>query len=207
MRLVDTDQQGKVVSEMYGFLFYAVGLIVLGAAASWYFDEKSRRACFAMGLAGPALIGTIAGGNFSDVSRPPPTRGGWNLEYIMPISSANAAELLNTPSSSEKGSLWEGLKLVVGVGKDQGRYYVIAGPFKNENEASTIGKKIMKEHPDVPAFTYNGVITKGQVLLVLGESSPYSVARSLRDRAKDFPGLKDVEDIQLASSAALEPPR
>lgn len=204
MRLVDTGQQGKVVSEIYGFIAFGIGLLILGAAASWYFDEKSRRACFAMGLAGPALIGTIAGGNFSDTSRPPPTRGGWNLEYIMPISSANAAELLNKPSSSEKGSLWEGLKLIVGVGKDQSRYYVIAGPFKNENEASAIGVKIMKDHPKVPVFSWKPPNKEQPVVLVIGNSLPFAAARSLRDDAKEFPQLKDVEEVSLAPSTSLE---
>jgi hypothetical protein len=204
MRLVDTDQQDKVVSEMYGFIAFGLGLLILGAAASWYFDEKSRRACFAMGLAGPALIGTIAGGNFSDVSRPPPTRGGWNIEQMLPISSANAAELLNKPSSADKGSLWEGLKLVVGVGKDQSRYYVVAGPFKNENEASALGTKIMREHPKVPVFSWKPASKDAPVMLVIGNSLPYPSARSLRDDAKDFPELKDVKDISLSPSAALE---
>lgn len=205
MRLIDTDQHGKVVSEMYAFPVLAVGLIALGAAASWYFDEKTRRACFAMGLAGPALIGTIAGGNFSDVSRLPPTRGGWNLEYIMPISSANAAELLlNKPSSSEKGSLWEGLKLIVGVGKDQSRYYVVAGPFKNENEASATGLKIMKDHPKVPVFSWKPPNKDHPVILVIGNSLPFAAARSLRDDAKEFTELKNVEEVSLAPSTSLE---
>lgn len=210
MRLIDTDQQGKVMSEIYGFSVLGIGLIILGAAASWYFDEKSRRACFAMGLAGPALIGTIAGGNFSDVSRPPPTRGGWNLEYILPVSSANAAELLTKPSS-QKGSLWEGLKLVVGVGKDQGRYYVIAGPYSSDIEASSVGKKIMKEHSDLPVFVVpiaNLMAITGHppAMLAIGNSLPYSSARSLRDRVKDFPELKDVKELRLASSGEIEPP-
>lgn len=205
MRLVDTDQHGKIMSEIYGFTVYGIVMIALGAAASWYFDEKTRRACFAVGLAGPALIGTLSGGNFSDVSRPPPTRGGWNLEYILPISSANAAEILNNKrSSADKGSLWEGLKLVVGVGKDQSRYFVVAGPFKNENEASAVGAKIMKEHPNVPVFSWTPASRDSSTMLVIGNSLPYASARSLRDDAKEFPELKDVQAISLSPSAALE---
>jgi hypothetical protein len=199
MRLIDTDQQGKVVSEMYGFGVLAIGFLALGGFASWYFDEKSRRACFAVGLVGPALLGTLSGGNFSDASRPPPTRGGWNIEYLLPVSPASAAELLTKSPSEDRGSLWEGLKLVVGVGKDQSRYYVVAGPYKNENDASSLGAKIMKSHPNIPVFLGTPNRKDGSVKLIVGNGLAYSEARSLRDNVKNFPELKDAQDISLTA--------
>lgn len=199
MRLIDTDQQGKVVSEIYGFLVFGIALVALGAVAAWYFDEKSRRACFAIGLAGPALLGTLSGGNFSDASRPPPTRGGWNIEYLMPVSPASAAELLNKPSTEEKGSLWEGLKLVVGIGKDQSRYYVVAGPFKNENDASVVGYKIMKSHEGLPVFLGSPDRKDGSVMLIIGDGLVFSAAKTLREAVKDFPELKGMKVISLTS--------
>lgn len=202
MRLIDTDQQGKVMSEIYGFGVFGITLVALGAVASWYFDEKTRRACFAVGLAGPALLGTLSGGNFSDVSRPPPTRGGWNIEQMFQISSANAAELL--PKSSDKGSVWEGLKLVVGVGKDQSRYYVVAGPYKNEHEASALGARIMKSHPNVPVFLGSPSRKDGSVMLIVGNALLYPEAKSLRDSAKNFSELKDAQDVYLTAHPPSE---
>ena len=199
MRLIDTDQQGKVVSEIYGFAVFGVALIALGAVASWYFDEKSRRACFAIGLAGPALLGTLTGGNLSDSSRPPPMRGGWNIEYLLPVSPASAAEILAKPSSEDKGSLWEGLKLVVGVGKDQSRYYIVAGPYKNENDAAALGSKLMKNHPSIPVFVGTPDRKDGSVMLIVGNGLVYSEARSLRDAVMSFPELKDARDISLTA--------
>lgn len=199
---MDTGQDGKIVSEMYGFTIFGLGLVILGAAASWYIDEKTRRACFAVGLAGSALIATMSGGNYSDVSRSPLTHGGWIIEHV--ISSAYAAEILDKSSSADKGSVWEGLKQVVGVGKDQSRYYVVAGPYTNENEASRVAKTIMKDHP-VPVFLGNPN-PNGSVMLVIGNSLPYPTAKSFRDDVKDFAELKDVQEIHLSPSAALEPP-
>src|SRR5260370_37548431 len=106
--------------------------------------ENHEMKLLAIAISAPALVTTYMGGGKAEI---PTLRA--TSEYISPISSAQAAE--NSDSNPTSSAFWNGFLLPLGYGKDEQRYRVIVGSFKDEVAAAKKAEQINKIDPALKA--------------------------------------------------------
>ncbi len=190
MRLIDTGQDSKVMPEIIGFIFWAIILIVCGGLSGWYSRSNDPRTIFKNAVTLPLFGVAVLAGNYSE-----PHKGFLKVGNFEIISSAHAAD--NPVGGISFGAaLFEGIKLNMGFGKDQSRYYVVVGPYKNEAEASAVGMALMKQQPSLPVFSGDPDKSRN-IALILGYPLPYSDAKVLRDKIKESSVFKNNPNLEF----------
>lgn len=190
---LDTHAYDRLMNLVIVYVLMLLILLPVGAIVAAASREHSRAKILMMAVAAPALVTTWAGGDKTakTFSLPQIT------ELVWPIGTAYAADQSASPSGI---SLKDGFSQFFGFNKDSGRYYVIAGPYKNENEASEAGKKLMQSRPSLSVFLGDSDKKTGAASLIIGQSLPYLEATKFRDVVKDIPELK-VKDVYLTATA------
>lgn len=189
---LDTHSYERLTNLGIAYALLLAVSIPVGAIIAAAFRENNRGKILIMAIAAPALVTTWAGGERSSSAS-----SAHGSSFF--IGSAFAAD--QTPTNAESGiSIKDGLRQFFGYSNDDSsRYYVIAGPYKNENEATLTAKRLMQRRPSLPVFLGDIDAKTGAASIIIGQSQRYPAARTLMDSVKAFPELKGVDDIYLTS--------
>jgi hypothetical protein len=131
---IDTRAYDRIPGMVVSYIVLLIVLGLLGAVFAVASKENQEMKLLAIAVSAPALITTWLGG-----TKPPetPTLTRAPFEWLSPISPALAAD----KSISVSTGFWDGFKIPFGVGKDEARYYVIAGPLKTKMRHLRLAQK------------------------------------------------------------------
>lgn len=174
LRLLDLgNQQIKIDNLWLGYKIMSPSLVFLGALMAWASYENHRVKLLAIAVAAPALITTWAGGATSATK--------FAFDFVSPALAADASVEVG-----EKVSVGNGLKLFFGIGKDEERYHVVAGSYKNKTDAALVAEKIIKKDPTLPVFVGERRPNNEFYPVIVGGYSSYSDAAKIKDKIKDL---------------------
>ena len=174
LRLLDLgNQQIKIDNLWLGYKIMSPSLVFLGALLAWASYENHRVKLLAIAVAAPALITTWAGGATS--------ANKFAFNFVAPAYAADASI-----DVGEKVSVTNGLKLFFGIGKDEERYHVVAGSYKNKTDAALVAEKIIKREPSLNAFIGERRPNNEYYPVIVGDYTSYSEAAKLKDKVKDL---------------------
>ena len=128
---IDTRQFEQLYGMVASYALLTIGLCFLGVVLAIASRENSEMKLLAIAVSAPALITTWLGGATPDTSAATKRVA----EIVLPIASAEAAEANSTKSQASSG-FWEGFKIPFGIGKDEQRYRVVVGSFKDPAAAA-----------------------------------------------------------------------
>lgn len=160
-------------------------LMFLGALVAWASYENHRLKLLAIAVAGPALITTWAGGATAA------TKFSLNM-----IDSAYAADAAVT--TNQDVSVGNAIKLFFGIGKDDDRFRVVVGSYKDRTEAALVVERIKKEDPALVVFVGERQPNNQFYPVIVGDYVSYPEATKLKDR---------VQSLNAVSGAYLSPYR
>lgn len=174
-------------------VFYAILLIVLGGIGA-IFAVASREThpmkLLAIAVSAPAIVTTWLGGT-KPAAAVQPNMPRAHLEYILPVSSAYAADESILPAVKSSGGFWEGFRTPLGFGKDESRYRVIVGSYKNRTDAAQTVERIKKEDSTLNAFVGERQPNNEFYPVVVGGYLPYPQASELKARVESLSSVKD----------------
>jgi SPOR domain len=178
-------------SLFLSYYFLVPCLLFLGAVLCWLaVNETSKIKLFAIGLAAPAVITTLAGGPKQSPPPPPvistPGPAGWNFDIGI-VTTAHA-QTASSPCASGP-SLIQGLKIFFGEPR---RYYVIVGGYKSKAEADAKAKEVNEEDPTVKAFVGKRKPCNDYYPVVVGDYLPQDEASKLLQKAKKLDSADNV---------------
>jgi len=174
LRLLDLEnQQIKIDNLWLGYKIMGPSLLFLGALMAWASYENHRVKLLAIAVAAPALITTWAGGATSATK--------FAFNFVSPAIAADASVAVN-----ENVTVGNALKLFFGIGKDEERYRVVVGSYKDRTDAAIVAEKITKRDPSLKVFIGEKRPNNDFYPVIVGGYVPYSEAAKLKDRVKDF---------------------
>ena len=188
---IDTRQTEQLYGMVASYALLTIGLCFLGIVLAIASKESSEMKLLAIAVSAPALITTWLGGATPD------TTGATKhvVEIIMPISSAAAAETTVEKPQATTSGFWEGFKIPFGIGKDEQRYRVIVGSFKDPAAAAAKAEQINKIDPSLKATVGDKRLFNDFYPVVVGGYAVYPEARALKDKVSE---KLDTDDVYLA---------
>jgi hypothetical protein len=184
LRLLDLGDQVKIANLLFGYEIMAPFLIFLGGLVGWASYENHRIKLLAIAVAAPALITTWAGGATTATK--------FALDVISPaLAQGTSTDVQGGPSAIE------GIKLFFGIGKDEERYRVVAGTFKDQSLAQAKAEAIRKFQPAWNAHVLQPKVGADQWAVVVGGYLPYPEAKRLK---ASILGAKLTDDAFLTSA-------
>jgi hypothetical protein len=187
--MIDT----RAYDQIPGLIVFYVGLIIVlcffGVVFAIASKENNEMKLLAIAISAPALITTWLGGVSPDTSS---SRAKRVAEYVMPISSAQAAEANSKAGSS---GFWEGFKIPFGIGKDEQRYRVVVGSFKDPSAAAAKAEQINKLDPTLKATVGDKRLFNEYYPVVVGGYAVYPEARALKEKVSE---KLNTDDVYLA---------
>jgi hypothetical protein len=177
-------------------------LMFLGGVLCWLgSDETSKIKLFAMGIAAPAIITTLAGGpkEPSRIPAPPisaPGPAGWLEQQFVTVALAQTNAKDNCASMP---SLLQGFRIFFG---EPNRYYVIVAGYKSKAAAEAKAKEVNQEDATMKAFVGKRKPCNEYYPVVVGDYLTEADANKLLVRAKKLdaaedPYLSDYPDRKL----------
>jgi hypothetical protein len=185
LRLLDLDDRVKIANLLFGYEIMAPFLIFLGGLVGWASYENHRLKLLAIAVAAPALITTWAGGATTATK--------FALDLISPAHAQGTA----SDAAQASPSAIEGIKLFFGIGKDEERYRVIAGTFKDRMLAQAKAEAIHKFDPAWNVHVLQPKSGAEQWTVVVGDYLPYPEAKQLK---ASIVGAKLTNDVFITSS-------
>jgi hypothetical protein len=177
---IDSHEYGKIP----GIVFFYAGLLVvlcaMGAVFAAATDENNKMKLLAIAVSAPALVTTWLGGARADHI---------SLNWIVP--SAYAQEMNQQPPKS-KSEFWEGFLLPLGYGKDDSRYRVVAGSFKNKTDAALLLEKIKKEAPALKVYVGEKQPDNEFYPVVVSDYLPYPEAKKIKEKIENLDSVSGV---------------
>lgn len=155
-------------------------LMFLGALIAWASYENHRMKLLAIAVAAPALITTWAGGATAA------TKFAFGI-----VDTAVAGDETGTATDNQV-SVGNALKLFFGIGKDEERYRVVVGSFKDKSDAAIFADKIRKTNPGVEVYVSERRGENEFFPVIVGGYASYPEASNLRSKIRDATGIRDV---------------
>jgi SPOR domain len=180
---IDTRQTEQLYGMMASYALLTIGLSFLGIVLAIASRENSEMKLLAIAVSAPALITTWLGGAIPDTQK-------HAALFLWPITSAEAAE--QTAKQSSASAFWEGFKIPFGIGKDEQRYRVIIGSFKDPAIAAAKADQVNKIDPSLKASVGDKRMFNDYYPVVVGGYAVYPEARALKDKVADKLGIDDV---------------
>ncbi|MDD5723330.1 MAG: SPOR domain-containing protein [Syntrophales bacterium] len=195
----------QILEYKIAYLILTPILMFLGGLIAFCSEENKRLKVLALAISAPALITTWAGGDKGDLY------AGISA-HLMPAAYAQERDeqssekqrlQLKTPEQLSEKTAFDRIKggvgLFFGYGKEEKKYWVVVGSFKDRSAAQGYADEINKKNPSLGAWTgakspppneYYPVIVGGY--LPLGEASLLKervIAEHIAEDAYLSPGL------------------
>jgi hypothetical protein len=181
----------RAADQLRGMIvFYIVLTLILcfvGAVAAMASKENSEMKLLVMAISFPALATTYMGGAKADIGS---SLG--KLTSLSIIGSAQAADAtIPSASTSNSSKFWEGFLLPLGYGKDDQRYRVVVGSYKDKTAAEAKAADINKTDPSLNASVGDRRLFNDYYPVVVGKYAVYPQASALKAKVKDQLGIDD----------------
>lgn len=181
LRMLDLGDQAKIDNLCQGYYVMVPILILVGAIIAWAANENSRMKLLTMAISAPAIITTLAGGETHATK--------WALDLL---STPAYAQVQTADQTTSRGSLLDGVRLWFGIGKEDQRYRVVIGSFKDEIAAKAKADQVNKQFPDLKAFVGERRLFNDYYPVVVGGFSSYPQAKALKESVAEKTGIEDV---------------
>jgi hypothetical protein len=189
--LSDTRAADQVHGMIVFYIVLAVVLGFLGIVFAIASRENTEMKLLAIAISAPALVTTYMGGAKAEI---PAVSNKAVSEYISPISTAQAADSDSAGSKVSSSGFWNGFLLPLGYGKDEQRYRVVVGSFKDETAAAKKAEQINKIDPTLKASVGDKRIFNDFYPVVVGDYAAYPQARALKEKVSE---KLDTDDVYL----------
>jgi hypothetical protein len=201
---------------MLKVLGYSLVPMILGAVGGWISDEQRVHKIFWVAISGPVIIAAAASG-WSAAKAPqvlPVGKAGWNLEQLLPITSAYADEVApkymqavpsgsspvqQQPVTQTTSPFVSGLNAFLGGRQDNNRYRVVVASINDYDKAVATAARLnsMKVLPAPVAVGERKVGNEYFPVIVDGWLN-LSDAKQLRDKVSSLDlGLPDPPYVSI----------
>lgn len=182
LRMLDLGNQVKIDNLWQGYYVMVPILMIVGAIIVWAMTENNRMKLLTMAISAPAIITTLAGGETASSK--------WAFDLL-----ASPAYAQTVQTTVAKPSIADGVKLWFGIGRDEQKFRVVVGSFKNEDAAAARAAQINKLDPSFKAVVGDKKLFNDFYPVVVGGYVPYPAARAIKEKVSE---KLDTDDIYLS---------
>jgi hypothetical protein len=173
--ILEPGAAGSMSALLIGYATMGIILVVIGAIVAWAFAEETHRGKLLMlAVSAPALITTWAGGSSSD-----------HTAFHKPsFSLVDSAYAQTAPEMASEPTIWDGVKLFFGVGKEPPLYRVVVASYPDYSSAIAAAEAFNKEAPGIGARVADKKPPSDYYAVVVSDYLPYKDAKVRLDEAK-----------------------
>jgi hypothetical protein len=180
---LDTREYVRIENLAIIYAIALVGLCFVGAVVAAGSRENNRIKLLAIAVAAPALFTTAAGGASAERTK--------RFSDLFGVSAAHAQTVKKSEAEATSISLTDGVKQFFGIGRDETRYRVIVGSFKDKTQAAITASRLKTALPELNVYVGERQPTNDYFPVMVGDYLRYPDASALKDKAIELTGIKD----------------